>query len=371
METVKPELAPGFWNGKKVFITGHTGFKGSWLSLWLHSMGARVTGYSTEPPTQPSIYEICRMNELIPSHFNDIRDLQSLSAALRKADPDIVFHLAAQPLVRESYKDPVATFDINLMGTVHLLESVRQAASQGSAISAVVNITSDKCYDNREWAFGYRETDHLGGGDPYSGSKAGSEIITDSYRRAFFHPPGLAEPTIPVATARAGNVIGGGDWSKDRLIPDSVRAILSKQPIRLRYPKAIRPWQHVLEPLSGYLLLAQKMTESKAKYARGWNFGPAPANSASVEKLISILCDEWGAGATFTTETENKHPHEAHILNLDSSMARLELGWHPRWSLRPALTKTVEWYKAWYRQEDMRAFSLQQIKDYMKGGLPG
>lgn len=367
----KPEPSTGFWKGKKVFLTGHTGFKGTWLSLWLHSMGAQVTGYSLKPTTEPSIYEICRMDEIITSFYSDVRDLDALTAALSKTDPDIVIHMAAQPLVRESYADPVATFDVNVMGTVHLLEAVRQATERGSAVSAVINVTSDKCYDNREWAYGYRETDRLGGADPYSGSKAGSEIVTDSYRRAFFHPSGSSEPVVPVATARAGNVIGGGDWSKDRLIPDGIRAMLEKQPIRLRYPKAIRPWQHVLEPLSGYLLLAQKLAESKAPFARGWNFGPDHASSASVEQLAGILCEEWGEGASFISESSGAHPHEAKYLNLDSSMARQELGWRPRWSLRPAVAHTVAWYKAWHLKEDMRAFSLRQINEYSKGGRAG
>ncbi len=364
----KPGPSPSFWKGKKVFLTGHTGFKGTWLSLWLHSLGAQVTGYSLKPATEPSIYEICRMDETIASYYSDVRELDSLSAALCKTDPDIVIHMAAQPLVRESYADPVTTFEVNIMGTVHLLEAVRQATENGSAISAVINVTSDKCYDNREWVYGYREIDRLGGADPYSSSKAGSEIITDSYRRAFFHPSGSADPIVPVATARAGNVIGGGDWSKDRLVPDGVRAILKNQPIRLRNPKAIRPWQHVLEPLSGYLLLAQLLTESKAKFARGWNFGPDHASSASVEQLAGILCEEWGEGAAFISEMNGAHPHEAKYLNLDSSMARQELGWRPRWSLSTAVAHTAAWYKAWHRQEDMRAFSLQQINEYLKGG---
>lgn len=367
----KPEPCPGFWKGKKVFLTGHTGFKGTWLSLWLHSMGAQVTGYSLEPATKPSIYEICRMDEIIPSYYSDIRDLASLSAALCESGPDIVIHMAAQPLVRESYHDPVTTFEVNMMGTVHLLEAVRQAVSHGSRISAVINVTTDKCYDNREWAYGYRETDALGGADPYSGSKAGSEIITDSYRRAFFHPPGSADPIVPVATARAGNVIGGGDWSKDRLVPDGIRSILEQRPILLRNPKAIRPWQHVLEPLSGYLLLAQHLATSNAIFAQGWNFGPDHASSASVEQLAGLLCKEWGEGASFASELSAKHPHEARYLSLDSSMARQELGWQPRWGLGSAVTHTVEWYKAWHRQEDMRALSLRQINEYMKGVQTG
>lgn len=367
----KPEPWPGFWKEKKVFLTGHTGFKGTWLSLWLHSMGAQVIGYSLKPATKPSMYEICRMDEVIISYFNDVRDLTSLSTALCKADPDIVIHMAAQPLVRESYHDPVATFEVNMMGTVHLLEAVRQAVRHGSRISAVINVTTDKCYDNREWAYAYRETDALGGADPYSGSKVGSEVITESYRRAFFHPQGSPAPIVPVATARAGNVIGGGDWSKDRLVPDGVRAILQHQPITLRNPAAIRPWQHVLDPLFGYLLLAQNLATSRASVAKGWNFGPDHTSSTSVEQFTSLLCEKWGEDASFTSEASTRQPHEAHYLSLDSSMARQELGWRPRWDLGTALTHTVEWYKAWQRQEDMSVLTLQQINEYMKGVVAG
>ncbi|MEK5477616.1 CDP-glucose 4,6-dehydratase [Paenibacillus sp. FSL R5-0407] len=368
MRLDKLGLDPDFWRGKKVFLTGHTGFKGTWLSLWLHAMGASVTGYSLRPATQPSIYENCRMDEIVSSYIHDIRDYNSLSAALQKTAPDIVIHMAAQPLVRESYAEPAATFEINMMGTVHLLEAVRQAVQNGASISAVVNVTSDKCYDNQEWTWGYRETDRLGGRDPYSSSKAGSEIITDSYRRAFFNPLDSGAPKVSVATARAGNVIGGGDWSKDRLVPDSVRAIRNKKPIMIRYPEAIRPWQHVLEPLYGYLLLAQKLTISGAALSRGWNFGPDYGNAVSVQLLVQRLCEEWGEGASYITDPMTDHPHEAHYLSLDSSLARQTLGWKPQWNLGATLTRTVEWYKACHRKQDMRAFSLRQIDAYMKGG---
>ncbi|GIP55046.1 CDP-glucose 4,6-dehydratase [Paenibacillus vini] len=364
-------LDPDFWRGKKVFLTGHTGFKGTWISLWLHAMGASVTGYSLRPATQPSIYEICRMNEIVSSYIHDIRDYNSLADALLKTEPDIVIHMAAQPLVRESYAEPAATFEINMMGTVHLLEAVRQAVQNGSSISAVVNVTSDKCYDNQEWTWGYREIDPLGGSDPYSGSKAGSEIITNSYRRAFFNPLDSGALKVPIATARAGNVIGGGDWSKDRLVPDSIRAIRNKKPIVIRYPEAIRPWQHVLEPLYGYLLLAQKMTDSGAALSRGWNFGPDYENAVSVQRLVNLLCKEWGDGASFIADPITDHPHEAHYLSLDSSLARQTLGWKPQWNLDVTLSRTIEWYKAYLQKQDMREFSLRQINAYMGGGQTG
>ncbi|MFC3749133.1 CDP-glucose 4,6-dehydratase [Paenibacillus sp. GCM10012306] len=357
-----------FWRNKKVFITGHTGFKGTWLSLWLHSLGASVTGYALKPPTEPNLYDICRMDELITSYLDDIRNPDALSNALVQTAPDIVIHMAAQPLVRESYINPAATFEINMMGTVNVLEAVRTASAQGSPIRAVLNVTTDKCYDNRKWAWGYRESDRLGGSDPYSGSKACSELITDSYRRAFFHP-GSAAAQVAIASARAGNVIGGGDWSKERLIPDVVRAVLRQEAVQIRYPQAVRPWQYVLEPLHGYLLLAQKLAESGSPYDQGWNFGPDDAYS--VEQLVQRLCSLWGEGASYLVDKETSHPPEAHYLRLDSSMAKQELGWTPRWNLETALARTVEWYKAVQHQEDMRQVSLQQIRDYMKGVQSG
>lgn len=361
------KLDPDFWRGKKVFVTGHTGFKGTWLSLWLHTLGASVTGYSLDPPTKPSMYEICRMDDIVCSYRNDIRDWEALRDAIRKNQPDIVFHLAAQPLVRESYSAPLDTFSINLMGTVHVLEAVRSALHEGVKIAAVINVTSDKCYDNQEWAWGYRESDRLGGADPYSASKAGSELITDSYRRAFFNSNAQGDPVVPVASARAGNVIGGGDWSKDRLVPDSVRAILAKEPVVIRYPDAVRPWQHVLEPLYGYLLLAQNLVQSGQDYAQGWNFGPDYRHSVNVEQFVSRFCTAWGDGAGFTIENKQDELKEAGQLRLDSSQASRMLEWYPKWNLNTAVAKTVEWYKAYLKQADMRSFSQMQLNAYMTG----
>lgn len=364
MVPAKQQVDAAFWKNKNVFITGHTGFKGSWLSLWLHSLGASVTGYALAPPAGPNLYDMCRMDELITSYIEDIRQPAALTAALTKAHPDIVFHMAAQPLVRDSYDDPAATFEINMMGTVHVLEAVRQASAQGIPVKAVVNVTTDKCYDNRNWSWAYRETDRLGGSDPYSSSKACSELITDSYRRAFFQP-GTPAGRIAVATARAGNVIGGGDWSKDRLVPDIIRAVQRQEPVQIRYPQAVRPWQYVLEPLHGYLMLAERLAQSGDKYAKGWNFGPDDA--CTVGHLAQQLCRIWGEPASYLVDTANPHPPEAHFLRLDASLAKQELGWVPHWNLETSLTKTVEWYKACQEQQDMRQVCLSQIRDYMKG----
>ncbi|GAA3406330.1 CDP-glucose 4,6-dehydratase [Paenibacillus hodogayensis] len=354
-------MDPAFWKNKKVFVTGHTGFKGAWLCLWLHAWGASVTGYSLKPPTEPNVFELCRLDEWVDSHIADVRDLEKLSAALSAAAPDIVIHMAAQPLVRTSYAAPAETYGVNLMGTVHVLEAVRRAVQQGVPIRAVVNVTTDKCYENREWVWGYRETDPLGGSDPYSGSKACSELITATYRESFFSP-GSSHP-VAVGTARAGNVIGGGDWAADRLVPDAIKALSQGDPVAVRYPHAIRPWQHVLAPLHGYLLLAQRLAEHGASYAEAWNFGPSEADMVPVEQLVSRLCRLWGPGASYRTEP-GVHPREAGYLMLDCSKARRTLGWAPRWNLDESLTRIVEWAKAYERQEPMRDVCLRQIRDY-------
>ncbi|MBT0653783.1 CDP-glucose 4,6-dehydratase [Geomobilimonas luticola] len=354
----------GFWQGKRVFLTGHTGFKGSWLCLWLASLGAEVTGYALEPPTVPSLYESARVGELVTSITADVRDLDRLKGEMTKAAPEIVIHMAAQPLVRDSYKIPVETYAVNVMGTVNLLEAVRNCPS----VRAVVNVTTDKVYENREWVWGYRENEPFGGYDPYSNSKACSELVTAAYRSSYFATQEFNSSTIQrhgaaVATARAGNVIGGGDWATDRLIPDIIRAILAGEPVRIRNPHAIRPWQHVLEPLSGYMVLAQRLYEDGARYGEGWNFGPAESDARPVEWLVKRLCERWGEGASYELD-QGKHPHEARYLKLDCSKARAELGWQPRWSLEAALESIVAWTKMYRDGGDLRSACLAQIRAY-------
>ncbi|MDF2856109.1 MAG: CDP-glucose 4,6-dehydratase [Neobacillus sp.] len=348
-----------FWKNKNVFVTGHTGFKGSWLCLWLHSLGANVTGYSLKPPTTPSLFELCQLDQLISTHYGDIRDIDTLQNALLAAKPDIVIHMAAQPLVRASYLNPVETYETNVMGTVNLLESVRTAVQKGINIKAVVNVTTDKCYSNQEWTWGYRENDVLGGYDPYSNSKACSELVTDAYRNSFF------QNGVSLASARAGNVIGGGDWAADRLLPDCFRTLQLGGKIKIRNPHAIRPWQHVLDPLSGYLLLAEKLYIEGNSFAEGWNFGPDDGDGKTVEWIVNQICAKWGTGATYEVET-GPHPHEAHYLRLDCSKVKFKLGWYPRWNVGQAIDKSVEWTRAYLAQEDVMAVCLKQIDEYSK-----
>jgi CDP-glucose 4,6-dehydratase len=348
-----------FWQGKRVFLTGHTGFKGSWLCLWLSRMGAQVTGYALDPPTEPSLFELARVAELVDSRIADVRDLERLKADMLDAAPDIVIHMAAQPLVRDSYLIPVETYSINVMGTVHLLEAVRSCSS----VRSVVNVTTDKCYENREWVWGYRENEPMGGFDPYSNSKGCSELVTASYRSSFFNPRHHAEHGVGLATARAGNVIGGGDWAGDRLIPDIIRAVLAGDPVRIRNPHAIRPWQHVLEPLSGYLALAQRLYEDGARHAEGWNFGPADEDAWPVERIVQRICRQWGEGAGYEID-RGEHPHEAHYLKLDCSKARSGLGWHPRWGLEKALDSIIDWTRHYRSGDDLQKVCLEQIADY-------
>ncbi|MDF9844976.1 CDP-glucose 4,6-dehydratase [Paenibacillus sp. PastF-1] len=356
-----------FWKNKKVFLTGHTGFKGTWLSIWLHQLGAKVTGYSTAPNTDPSLFHCCGGDQLLQSVTGDIRDASRLGAAMQEADPDIVFHLAAQPLVREAYRQPVDTYATNVLGTVHVLEAVRQNNLQGGSVKAVVNITTDKCYENKEWLWGYRENDPLGGFDPYSSSKACSELVTSSYRNSFFHNARYQEHGVAIASARAGNVIGGGDWAAERLIPDCFRAICSKVPLVIRSPGSVRPWQHVLEPLSGYLLLGQRLIEEGIRFAEPWNFGPDDQDARSVEWVVRRFCSLWGAGARYEVESDNRL-HETAVLKLDCSKAKLELGWQPRWDLDTALMNTSAWYKAFMNQENMLEICRAQIRQYEESG---
>lgn len=347
-------LNRSFWRGKRVFLTGHTGFKGGWLALWLSEMGAEVHGYALTPSTDPSFYIVTGLSErLASSTIADIRDADTLQSALRSAAPDVVLHLAAQPLVRYSYAAPVETYAVNVMGTVNLLEALRHA----SGIKVVVNVTTDKCYENRERNEPYTEEEALGGYDPYSSSKACSELVTSAYRRSF-----LAEQGVALASARAGNVIGGGDWSADRLLPDFLRAIDAGQTLTIRYPHAIRPWQHVLEPLSGYLQLAERLYADNKSFAEAWNFGPEEADSRPVEWLVDNLCAHV-PGASWRREAAPQ-PHEAVTLKLDSSKAKQRLNWRPRWPIEQALAHTVDWHLAWRNGADMRAFSLQQIAAY-------
>lgn len=344
-----------FWKNRRVFITGHTGFKGSWLCLWLYLLGAKVTGYALRPPTKPSLFKLCRIDKLVKSIIAEVRDLKALKKAMLAAKPEIVFHMAAQPIVRESYKVPVDTYDINVMGTVNVLEVARACKS----VKAVINVTTDKVYDPSTSlgarSAGYNEKDLLGGYDPYASSKACSEIVSSAYRRSY---------SMNIATARAGNVIGGGDWAADRLVPDFIRAALKGKNIRIRNPKAVRPWQHVLEPLSGYLLLAQRLYKGGGKYAESWNFGPAKSDAKPVEWLVKKFCKEWGNGEGFVLD-KGKHPHEAGYLRLDITKAKKRLKWQPKWRLEKALDKVIEWTKAYQQGEDLREKCWQQIEEYV------
>jgi CDP-glucose 4,6-dehydratase len=348
-----------FWNQRRVFLTGHTGFKGSWLCIWLHSLGAEVTGYALDPPTNPNLFELGRVGKLIRSRISDIRDAESLKRAIRGANPEIVIHMAAQPIVRDSYNDPVKTYAINVMGTLNLFEAVRESKS----VRAVINVTTDKCYENREWVWAYRENEAMGGYDPYSNSKACSELVTSSYRNSFFNPKDYARHKVAVASARSGNVIGGGDWAKDRLLPDCVRALLKGEKIFVRSPKAIRPWQHVLDPLSGYLLLSQKLCKNGVRYGEAWNFGPEERDAKPVEWIVRRICVDWGNGAAFEID-KGRHPHEAHYLKLDCSKARSGLHWYPKWNLEQAVDKVMEWVRAYRDGRDMRKVCHQQIQEY-------
>jgi len=350
-----------FFRGKKVFVTGHTGFKGSWLCLWLSAIGAKVTGYALDPPTNPSMFELCGVRSLVNSVISDVRDTKKLTDAMRASDPDIVFHMAAQPLVRDSYRNPVDTYSTNVMGTVHLLEAVR--ACEG--VKAVVIVTSDKCYENREWIWGYREGDPLGGYDPYSSSKACAELVTLAYRRSFFDPKGSSMHGAAIASARAGNVVGGGDWAADRLVPDCVRSLLKSEKILIRNPGAVRPWQHVIEPLFGYLMLAERLCKEGPAFMGAWNFGPRDEDARSVEWVVKRICTEWGEGAGYTIDGA-RHPHEVHYLRLDCSKTRSALGWLPRWSLEKAIQSVAEWTRLYRDGGDLRAACMRQIEEYAR-----
>lgn len=350
-----------FWKEKKVLITGHTGFKGSWLSLMLHKLGAGVFGYALDPPTNPGMFNELRIDDLITSFIGDIRDLSKLMHAVNLYRPELIFHMAAQPLVRESYKDPVATYETNVIGTVNLLETVRRSPG----VKAVVIVTSDKCYENKEWHWGYRENDPVGGYDPYSNSKACTELVTTAFRNSFFNANEYMAHGVALASARAGNVIGGGDWAEDRLIPDFIRAIKNGEEVRIRSPFAIRPWQHVLEPLTGYMSLAEKLYNDGPVYAGPWNFGPEDTDARNVDYITKRFAEFWGDGFSFVPDIDPQ-PHEASFLKLDCSKAKAKLGWVSLWDIDQALKHTVEWYKAWINKEDLMSITENQIAEYFQ-----
>jgi CDP-glucose 4,6-dehydratase len=351
-------MNPDFWFKRRVFVTGHTGFKGSWLSLWLQSLGAQVIGYSLAPPTEPSLFDLAHVEKGMKSITGDVLDLEHLRGVMRKEQAEIVFHMAAQSLVRLSYIDPVATYAINVLGTVHLLESIRSVPS----VQAIVVVTTDKCYENQEEQRAYRETDRLGGADPYSNSKACAELVTTAFRKSFFMATKSAKKAA-IASARAGNVIGGGDWAADRLIPDVMRAALEGKKLLIRNPYAVRPWQHVLDPLCGYLTLAEKLCQDPERFSEGWNFGPDESEILSVSDVLARLKELWRPDISWHLDG-SAHPHEAQYLKLDCKKARTELGWEPQWNLTSALQATVQWYKAHQSNQAMRAVTEEQIHSY-------
>jgi CDP-glucose 4,6-dehydratase len=344
-----------FWSGRRVFITGLTGFKGAWLGLWLAELGASVTGYALQPPSEPNLHDLASVGDLVRSLRGDIRDRRSLGDALSKAQPEIVFHFAAQSLVRESIRSPLETYEVNVLGTAYVLEAIRTCPSVRAAVVA----TSDKCYENRETAAAFRESDPLGGRDPYSSSKACAELVTAAYRDSFFAKPGCAR----IASVRAGNVIGGGDWAADRLVPDIVRALTQDRPLEIRNPAAVRPWQHVLDPLAGYMLLAERLWEGRVEMAAAWNFGPDTVAMRPVGWVVEQVAARWGKRANWKRDTR-ENPHEAITLLLDSGKARSQLGWLPKLGLEDAIEWTVDWYRACATGEDPRALTLQQLRRY-------
>jgi len=371
------ELNPKFWKNKKVFLTGHTGFKGSWLSIWLSKMGAKVTGYSLLPPTKPSLFEIVKVKSILEkSNISDVRDLVKLKKAIKLAKPEILIHMAAQPLVRDSYTIPVDTYAINVMGTVHVLEAIR---TSDVGVKVFLNVTTDKVYENKEWQWAYRENEPLGGHDPYSNSKACSELVTLSYRSSYFQPDKYETHGLAIATARAGNVIGGGDFATDRLIPDIIRSILNSEKVKIRNPNSIRPWQHVLEPLSGYLSLAEKLYENGKAYSESWNFGPNENDARSVLEIVESLNKRIKQKAELKGIPNKSlqfpgyeidkgvHPHEANYLKLDISKSKSILKWRPIWNLDIAMDKILDWTESYRNKDNMHQTCLRQIEEYEKG----
>lgn len=356
------KVNPHFWKNKSVFLTGHTGFKGGWLSLWLSQMGAKVTGFALAPPTNPNLFHTLDLESVLSaSHIANVCDLDRLQKTLAACDPEIVIHMAAQPLVRYSYINPVDTYMTNVMGTVNILESVRQTDS----VVATVIVTTDKCYENKEWAWGYRENEAMGGFDPYSSSKGCAELVTAAYRQSYFSRQNQVRSHIGLASARAGNVIGGGDWSEDRLVPDAIKAFETNKTLLIRNPLATRPWQHVLEPLSGYIILAQSLYQDAEKFGSAWNFGPKDNDNCSVGNVITSMCRQWGSSAKWQQDISSQ-PHEATFLKLDCSKTKGELGWEPKWGLEIALEKIIHWHRAFLAKDNMRALTLKQIDEYIK-----
>jgi CDP-glucose 4,6-dehydratase len=358
-QMVKESILENFYTGKKILITGHTGFKGSWLSILLNWLGAEVFGFALMPSTHPNLYDLSNIDNFVNSKIGDIRNYEMLLDTLKKIQPDIVIHMAAQALVMESYRNPRETYEVNVMGTVNLFEAAKQIKS----IRAILNVTTDKCYENREWLWGYRENEPMGGYDPYSNSKACSELVTSSFRSSFFNPKDHKIHGIALASARAGNVIGGGDWAEDRLIPDFIRAITNGEIFKIRNPYSIRPWQHVLEPLSGYLALCKKLFTDGPGYAEGWNFGPDDNDAKNVEWIAKTICKLWGNGASYLID-KKPQPHEANYLKLDCSKAKILLDWHQRWNVETALEYIVDWNKAYLNNTDVKAVCINQIEKY-------
>ena len=353
---IRAQIEKEFWSGKRVFITGHTGFKGSWLCLWLQSLGSHVKGYSLEPPTTPALFNEASVDDEMESEIGDIRDLASVTKSMVTFNPDVLIHMAAQPLVRLSYSNPVETYSTNVMGTVHVLEAARECSN----LRSIVIVTTDKCYENKEWEWGYRENESMGGYDPYSNSKGCVELVTSAYRQSFFSDANGPQ----LASARAGNVIGGGDWAVDRLIPDAIKAFEKKQPVIVRNPQAIRPWQHVLEPISGYLILAEQLYKNTHSFAEGWNFGPKDEDARSVEWILNKMTQLWGEEASWQLDIKS-HPHEANYLKLDISKAKNKLNWQPTWGLSYTLEKIIQWQKNWLLGGKNKDYCLKEINDYI------
>ncbi len=355
----------GFWNKKKVLLTGHTGFKGSWMSQWLLSMGADLHGLALQPPTQPNLFSLLKLENKMHSHIGDIRSYENTLKIVREVQPEIVIHMAAQPLVRYSYQNPIETYATNVLGTAHVLEAVRQT---GTA-RAILSVTTDKCYENKEWLWAYRENEPLGGYDPYSSSKACAELVTGAYRSSYFPVEKLKDHQVAVASARAGNVIGGGDWAQDRLVPDIIMSFAQGKKVEIRSPNAIRPWQHVIEPVAGYLMLTERLFVGEASFAEAFNFGPNESECQPVKNVLNLIVKHWQDPVDFEI-SKGTHPHEAGLLKLDSSKAHVKLGWAPRWDLNMTLRETVDWYKAYLQNPDgIEHVTLEQIKKYNFGVL--